>query len=280
MSFGYCLNTSTIKGQKLDVAASAELAAEVGYTGIEPWVGELDAYVAAGGDLSELGRRYVDLGLSVENLIGFFAWAVDDVDARSAGFVEARRNLELAQEIGCKRLAAAPMGLVDTADADLDAIAERYAELLAIGRDYGVIPMLEFWGVSKTLGTLQEALYVAAACGDRDACVLADVYHIYKGGGSHDAARLLGPQTLGLVHVNDYPAVPPLATITDADRVYTGDGVAPLDQFLGDLLAVGYDGMLSVELFNERYWQLDAADCAGRGLEKLQASVARLTSAG
>ena len=36
--FRYCLNTSTIRGQKLPLDQEIELAAKTGYDGIEPWI--------------------------------------------------------------------------------------------------------------------------------------------------------------------------------------------------------------------------------------------------
>lgn len=272
MTFGYCLNTSTIKGQELSLPEEIDIAARAGYGGIEPWVSELDAYAAAGGDLDELGRLIADAGLVVPNLIGFFPWAVDDAARRADGLAEARRNLEQARRIGAQRLAAPPVGATD-GGLNLDAAAERYAALLAIGADYGVTPMLEFWGMSKSLGRLSEALYVAAECGRRDACILADVFHIYKGSGDFAALRLLGPETLGLFHVNDYPADPPRAVINDSQRVFPGDGVAPLGRIFADLAHAGFTGMLSLELFNADYYAMDAYDAAATGLRKLRAVV-------
>lgn len=269
MPFGYCLNTSTIKGQGLSLVEEIAVAARAGYGGIEPWVSELDAYTAAGGDLNELGTRIADAGLAVPNLIGFFAWAVDDDARRDAGLAEARRNLEQARRIGARRLAAPPMGVTE-GGLRLDAAAERYARLLAIGEEYGVTPMLEFWGMSKSLGRLSECLYVAAETGRRDACLLADVFHIYKGSGNFAALRLLGPETLGLFHVNDYPADPPRAEIDDSQRVFPGDGTAPLGQIFSDLAHAGFTGMLSLELFNPAYWAMDALEAARIGLAKLR----------
>jgi 2-keto-myo-inositol isomerase len=277
MAFGYCLNTSTIKGQGLSLVEEIDIAARAGYGGIEPWVSELDAYVASGGDLDELGARIADAGLIVPNVIGFFEWATDDDARRATGLAEARRNLEQARRIKAQRLAAPPMGVMD-GGLSLDAAAERYAGLLAIGEDYGVTPMLEFWGMSKSLGRLSECLYVAAETGRRDACLLADVFHIYKGNNNFAALRLLGPATLGLFHVNDYPADPPRDAINDSQRVFPGDGIAPLGMIFGDLARAGYTGMLSLELFNPAYWAMDALDAARTGLEKLKTAVAEVAS--
>jgi len=271
--FGYCLNTSSIKGQALGIVEEAELAAKAGYQGIEPWVAELDAYTEGGGTLEDLGKRFADLGLSVENLIGFFNWLVDDDAVRAEALEEARRNLEQAREIGCKRLAAPPMGITDQPGLDLAWAAEKYRELLEIGEGYGVVPMVEFWGMSKSLFRLGEAVYIAIESGRRDACVLADVFHMYKGAGTHTGLKLIGPDTLALFHMNDYPAQPPRGEITDAARVYPGDGIAPLNQIFQDLDAAGYRGMLSIELFNEDYWSQDALTVLQTGLEKMQTTV-------
>ena len=271
--FSYCLNTSTIRGQGLSLPEMIEVAAEAGYQGIEPWVSELDAYVADGGSLDELSGRLSRHGLRVPNLIGFFAWGVDDPDARRQGFAEARRNMETAARIGCQALAAAPMGLVEEARPDFDALAERYAELIVIGREYGVTPMLEFWGLARTLGRLGEALFVAAECGQAEACILADVFHMFKGSGTFEGLKLLGPRTLGLLHLNDYPADPPRSRISDAGRVFPGDGIAPLGQILRDVQAAGYAGMLSLELFNEAYWRWDALHAATTGLQRMKDAV-------
>jgi 2-keto-myo-inositol isomerase len=163
---------------------------------------------------------------------------------------------------------------------DLHRAAERYADLCEVGRQYGVVPVVEFWGVSKCLGRLSEAVAVALGSGRREACVLADVFHMYKGGSPFEGLRLAGPHTIGLLHMNDYPADPPHATIKDSDRVYPGDGVAPLIQILGDLREAGYRGALSLELFNEAYWGQDAAEVARIGLEKMKAVVAEAFAAG
>src|SRR5687768_405894 len=69
--FGYCLNTSTIRGNKLDIVAVVNAAAKAGFHAIEPWIMELDAYSASGGTLKDLGKRIADAGLTVEGAIAF-----------------------------------------------------------------------------------------------------------------------------------------------------------------------------------------------------------------
>ena len=77
-------------------------------------------------------------------------------------------------------------------------------------------------------------------------------------------------------HVNDYPDDPPRATISDADRVHVGDGVAPVVEILQMIYDAGSRAMLSLELFNRDYWKQDPLEVAKTGLSKVKAAVAQV----
>ncbi|MBN1686106.1 MAG: sugar phosphate isomerase/epimerase [Spirochaetales bacterium] len=271
--FHYCLNTSTIRRPGLSPMDALDIAARAGYDGIEPWIRELDQHIASGGSLDEYRRKAADLGLEIVNVIAFIEWAVDDDTARENGWREARRNMEMCRRIGCGHLAAPPYGAADSATLDLTDVAARYRELLDLGSDYGVKPILEFWWMSKKLKRLSEAVFVAIECGHPDASVLADIFHMYRGGSSWEGLRMLSPEALGMVHLNDYPGSPAKDTLTDADRVFPGDGAAPLGRILRDLYGLGYRGFLSLELFNKEYEKMDASSVAREGLAKMKAQV-------
>jgi sugar phosphate isomerase/epimerase len=269
----YALNTSTIRGcGDLSLTDKVKIAAEAGYDGIEPWVNELDEYVEHGGNLKELAALIREYDLKTVNLIGFFEWDSPNHEIRSNGLVEAERCFAMAQQLGCQYVAAPPFGTYQIEGGNLLDIAGRYANLIKLGEKYNVIPVLEFWGVAKTLGKLGEALLVAAESGCEEACILADVFHMYKGSGHFDGLKLVNPASIAILHVNDYPAVPAWDIIKDSDRVYPGDGIAPYDEIL-NYLGDDFSGVLSVELFNESYWQEDALTVAKTGLRKIKAIV-------
>lgn len=272
------LNTSTIRGQKLGIVEEVRLASEAGYDGIEPWIGELDDYVRDGGDLNDLRKRIDDAGLVVYSAIGFPEWVVDDDARRRKGLDEAKRNMEMLRKIGGVRLAAPPAGATDVANMDLRRVAERYHALLEIGQNQGIRPMLELWGFAKSLNRLGETAYVALETGHPQACILADVYHLHKGGSPLEGLGLLSAAAYPIFHVNDYPADPPRETIKDADRVYPGDGVAPLAEILGTLRRLGFNGFLSLELFNPTYWQQDPKQVVETGLKKMRDVVASVNA--
>lgn len=272
-AFLYCLNTATIRAHKLGIVREVELVAKAGYRGIEPWVASIAEYVKGGGSLAELRRRIDDAGLRVCGLIGFAEWAVDDDAKRAAGLEQAAKDMAWAAELGSPRIAAPPAGVkgpLDHAKA-----VDRYAVLLEVGAKAGVTPQLEFWGASKSLNQLGPAAAIALATGNPKACVLTDVYHMYRGGSDFGLLRQLGHAALPLVHINDYPAEPAREQQTDAHRVYPGDGVAPLTQILRDLRASGSGKVLSLELFNKTYYAQEPLLVARTGLEKMKAAVAR-----
>ena len=270
--FDYCLNTSTIRSPGLSVPEYVDIAADAGYDGIEPWAEEIDAWVEGGGTLEQLRDRAAARGVRIVNLIAFFEWAVPEADRHARGLEEARRCFEMAQILGCPFVATAPKGIHDRV-VDLFSVARRFAELTDAVSDFTPKPLLEFWGVARTLGTVGEALLVAAESGVRDARLLTDVFHMYKGSGHQRGMDYLDPGRLGLVHVNDYPSEPPRAAIEDEHRVYPGDGVAPWDEIVASLERQDYRGMLSLELFNPAYWAEGPVVTARKGLEKLRACV-------
>ena len=275
--FRYALNTGTLRGYKLPLAAQIDLTADAGYAGIEPWTTDLTKAAESAGALRDLAKRCADRGLAVISAIGFAAWAVEDDAARAKGLEQMRRDMDLVAQLGGTHIAASPAGVNQPGTRlDLDRAAERYRAVLELGRAQGVIPQLEFWGASANLNRLDQCLYVAARAGHPDACVLADAFHMYKGGTEASALRLLGRSAAYSFHMNDYPAQPPREAAKDSDRVWPGDGIAPLTEMLAAFVANRAEVWLSVELFNAGYWTRPAAETARTGLAKMQTAVAKL----
>ncbi len=273
--FRYCLNTSTIRGQNIGIVEEIELAAKAGYDGIEPWIKQLDEYVKAGGSLSDLRKRIADHGMTVESAIGFAAFLHENETERAKGLEEAKRCMDLVKQIGGARIAAPPVGVTDKTGLDPIALAVRYQKLCVLGAEMGVLPQLELWGFSKTLHRLGEVAFTGTEAAHPAACYLLDVYHIYKGGSDFGGLAMFRGERMFNFHINDYPGTPPRDTIADKDRVYPGDGVAPLGEILRTLRDVGYRGALSLELFNPDYWKQDAWQVVKTGLEKTRTAVAK-----
>jgi sugar phosphate isomerase/epimerase len=137
-----------------------------------------------------------------------------------------------------------------------------------------VVPELELWGFSQNMHHLSECVMVAIQTGHPKACILADVFHLYKGGSDYHGLALLGPRAVQVLHMNDYPSDPPREKIDDKYRVYPGDGVAPLPDILRTLRDTGGQKVLSLELFSRKFWEQDPLEVAKAGLAKMKAVVA------
>jgi sugar phosphate isomerase/epimerase len=266
--FKPALNASTLFPFKLSVPEQVRVAAEAGFAGVELWVRDLDAYIAGGGTISRLRAEIADAGVAVVNAIAFFPWADADDAAREQGFVQAEREIRMLAELGCAAVAAPPFGNV--ASVSLDVMAGHFARLAELARGIGIEPYLEFWGRAPKLSRLNEAVYVAMASGLSNAKLLLDPFHMYTGGSDLSSLAYLKGANIGIVHVNDYPATPPREQVTDSQRVFPGEGIAPTRAFADMLYHAGYRGYLSLELFMNSYNGQSPLDVARHGLAAMQ----------
>jgi sugar phosphate isomerase/epimerase len=276
--FVMSLNTSTIRdckldGQKMTLPQKIDLVAKAGFTAIEPWINEIADHVKAGGDLGDVKKQLKDSGLAVVDAIGFAPWLMGDEAVHKKGLEAMKRDMELVAAIGGIRIAAPPVGATALSNFDLNLAAERYRHVLELGDQTGVTPMLEFWGPSKTLGTLAEAAFVAVAAKHPKACILTDVYHMFRGNSGYDGLRLIDGGALPVMHFNDFPADPPREKLKDEHRLYPGDGIAPITTILKTLAGTGATTALSLELFNKDLWKLDPREVLKTGIAKMRGCV-------
>lgn len=266
--FSYCLNTSTIMGQKPGLIGYLDIASKAGYDGVELWIRDIQEYISAGNSAAGLKKYISDSGLKFENAIGFAPWMVDDEEKRKAGMIQMEQEMELLASLGCTRVAAPAAGV--SAPLDLFKAGERYKALLDLGRKTGVMPQLEFWGAFPFFHHLGQVLMVAAVANDPDTRILPDVYHLFRGGSGYNGLKMLNGSAIEIFHMNDFVASIPREEQADKDRVYPGDGAAPMKEILTDLKNMGGRKVLSLELFNQEYWKQDALTVAKTGLEKMK----------
>jgi 2-keto-myo-inositol isomerase len=265
--FTYCLNTSTIRPTPL--LEKIRIAGRAGYQAIEPWNDEVTDYLRGGGTLADLKSALADAGLKVVSVIALKDWITTDGEALARALEDCRRRMDQAAALGSPYIVASPpMEVVD-----LDRAADRYAQLLRLGRQAGVKPAMEFLGFVEGINTVASAWAIITGSGDPDATVVADVFHMMRGPGSIDDLPTLPGDRVAIFHMNDLPATPPPRQQVDADRVMLGEGIADLPRVLAHLRAIGYRGPLSLELFNPTLWEQDPGDVVRRGLDRMRALV-------
>ncbi len=265
--FVYCLNTSTIRPTPL--LEKIRVAGQAGYEAIEPWNDEIDGYIAEGGSISDLKKAISDAGLKVVSVIALHSWITSDGTAHTAVLDECRRRMHQAVQLGSPYIVASPPQEV----VDLDRATKRFAELMEIGKSLGVIPTMEFLGFVDGVKNVAAAWAIARETGDTKATVVADVFHMIRGGGTIDDLLQLTGDRLANFHINDVPASPDPLTQTDYDRVMIGEGIADLSKVIANLRSIGYCGPLSLELFNRDLWECDPEMVVKRGLERIRSLV-------
>ena len=267
-SFKFSLNTSTIRGQKLSLPQIIELCAKTGYDGFEPWMMEIQAYLETGKSVASLKKLAADAGVEFFDCIGFPTWMAQDEEKSKTGFAQMEKEMGILADLGCPRVAAPAIGT--EAPIDLLKAGEKYRKLLDLGRKTGVMPQLEFWGAFPSFFHLGQAMAVAAAADDKDAKILADVYHLFRGGSGFEGMKMLDGHAIDIFHMNDFPTEIPSTEQQDKDRVFPGVGGAPMKVLADTLKSKGKPIILSLELFNPTYYAMDAEYVVKTGLEKMK----------
>jgi 2-keto-myo-inositol isomerase len=263
--FTLCLNTSTIRPTPL--LDKIRIAGQAGYRAIEPWNDEITGYLDAGGTLPVLKSALADAGLKVVSVIALHGWINAEGDEYARVLDGCRRRMDQAAALGSPYIVASPPREV----VDLGRATERFVDLLRLGREAGVTPSMEFLGFVAGIKSVASAWAIASGSGDPRATIVADVFHLIRGGGQIDDLLTIPGDRLANFHINDVPAVPDPLTQTDADRVMVGDGIADLPRVIANLRTIGYRGPLSLELFNRDLWAQDPSEVVRRGLERIQA---------
>src|SRR5690606_4928937 len=158
--------------------------------------------------------------------------------SRAASMERLKVDMDKVAQIGGTRIAAAPGN--SRTPVSLDNAGRYYREALEMGETMGVQPLLELWGTHPLLGPLSHGVHVTVAAGRADASLLLDVFHLYKSGTSFESLKQINGASLHVMHINDYPQADDPSTLDDSNRLYPGDGVAPLSQIIRDLHDSGF----------------------------------------
>ena len=262
--FRYCLNASTIR--TTPVLRQIEVARQAGYEAIELWHDHLDEHLRAGGTLADVRKALDDHGVVAPTTIYLAGWFQPAGEEHVKALDEIRRRLEQSAAVGAKfAIAGPPPGKADRALG-----ARHYAELLELGKSFGVKPAFEYLGFVEDINTIDDAIDIVQRSGHPDATVVVDPFHCWRGGGPVASLSKLNGSQIAISHFNDSPAIPAASLQEDSDRVMPGDGVVDLKFYCDQLSSTGYNGYLSLELFREDLWAKDALEVAMLGIEKMR----------
>jgi sugar phosphate isomerase/epimerase len=267
-----CLDTATIRPASLE--DKIRFAAAAGFDAIEPWERELHDYETKGGNLKDLGQRICDAGLFVPSVIGLWNAIPATREAFDKSLIDSRRRMRQAAAIGAEHIQVVPQPPRPWQEFDPKWAADRYRELLEIGlEEFKINPALVFVEFLPGCARMGQAAAIALDADHPRAKIIPDVFHMHIGGSGFTGLRHLRGDFFAIFQFNDAPAEPPLGQLKDEHRVFPGDGILPLGDILRDLLATGYTGCVSLELYNPEYWKRDLEGVAKEGRDKTLAVI-------
>ena len=246
------LNGATIMHSPL--ADDVEIAAACGYDALEIWAGKLPAYLESR-TLDDLRERMRALGV--------VPWCINSIEditfrdsaGRRALLEELRLRLTMASTLRAPSIVVVPTCLASPVSRRR-AIAET-VEVLRLMSDVAGDTALAFEFLGKpgcTVPTLDMAIEVVELVDRRNVGMVLDTFHFYAGDSDFEHLSSISMEKLIVVHINGAEALPK-HELTDAHRLYPGEGVVPAAEILGVLLRRGYDGVASVEIFRPQYWE-------------------------
>jgi len=260
---------------------AVQLAVRFGFGGLDVSIAELQQIAATQGveAISEQMAR---------NDLQFGIWTFpfpyrDDEDSWRQGLAELPARAELAKSLGAVRTST----YIAPADDDRD-WEENYefhlTRLRPVARilaDHGIRFGLE-WVGPKTLRdekkydfihTMEGAQQLGADLGTGEVGLLVDIFHLYTSHTDVSEVRNLTNAQVVNVHVNDAVAGRTADEQIDFERTLPAEtGLTDIAGFLQALDAIGYDGPVTVEPFNQRIRDLPPADAARETAESLQRS--------
>ena len=148
------------------------------------------------------GAKIKDLGMFVPNIIGLWGCMPMEEDAWKESLKPTRNRMRMSAAVGAKHVAAIPSP--DRADIDLKIATQRYRDLLKIGREeFGIVVACEFVGFLKGVFRLGQAAAIALDADDKDACLIMDTFHLFRGGSGFEGVQHLNGDFIANFHWND-----------------------------------------------------------------------------
>jgi 2-keto-myo-inositol isomerase len=188
------------------------------------------------------------------------------VDEYDSILAECETLSRIAGEIGCPYIVVVPGKLPANVSRDT-VITESIrvlTELADIAVEHGVSLAFEFLGQPDcSVQTLDLAKEIVEKVDRYNVGLVIDSFHFYAGNSSFGAIDSLDPKKLFIFHINDAEDRP-REELTDAHRLYPGEGILPLAEIKSRFDAIGYDRMVSIEIFRAQYWEQDPFEVARR----------------
>lgn len=270
-----CFNTITSGDRPL--RDTIELCGKYGYEGIEIDREHLARYLQQN-SMADFRAQVVDNNLSVAALMAFSFMPFATEKELDEILADYRAGGDLAARIGAPTLLTF-IGQPPPRDVKIDEVFARAGETAhlygAVAAEFGLSVALEPIGMAPFMSTPAEALHIATGSGLSNVGIMMDTFHYFKSSVPLSEIEAIPIDKLLICHVNDAPDLP-REQLEDSDRVHCGLGDIPLVEEFRLLKRKGYEGYLSVEIFNRDYWNDDHEKVVRESKESLDRILSQL----
>jgi 4-hydroxyphenylpyruvate dioxygenase len=230
--------------EKLRVIAAA------GFEGVEIFEADVLAHEDPP---AAIGAMVRDHGLEIVAFQPFRDFEGMPEPQRARAFERARRKFELMNELGatrvlvCSNVSPHSLGGVDRAAADLHELGE-------MARGFGIEVGFEALAWGRHVSDYRDAWEIVRRAGHPSVGLILDSWHILARGLPCDPIRSIPADRISFVQLADAPRMDmDLLQWSRHFRNFPGQGDLPIDAFMAAVEATGYDGWLSLEIFNDRF---------------------------
>ncbi|QPO12051.1 sugar phosphate isomerase/epimerase and 4-hydroxyphenylpyruvate domain-containing protein [Thalassospira sp. A40-3] len=246
--------------EKLDAIAAA------GFDGVEIFENDLLSF---DGSPEDVGKTIRDLGLKLVTFQPFRDFEGMPEPQRTRAFERAERKFDLMEELGtdllmvCSNVSPQSLGGLDRAAKDLAELGDRAAK-----RGLRVAFEALSWG--KHISDYRDSWEVVRRANHPNVGLVLDTFHIMARKVPLDAISSIPGDKIFLVQVADAPILEMDALSWSRHfRCFPGQGDFPLGEFMRNLAMTGYDGPLSLEIFNDQFRSSSTKNVAKDGLRSL-----------
>ena len=234
-------------------------AAAAGFDGVEIFEPDL---VAAPVSPGEVRLRCADLGLSIDLYQPFRDLDSTDPDRFAASLRRAEHKFAVMEALGTDTVLVCSSVAPDAAE-DVDLLAEQLHALAARAAAHGLRIAYEALAWGRYVNTYERS-WDAVRRADHPALGLClDSFHILSRGSDPAGIADIPGEKLFFLQLADAPHLSmDVLQWSRHHRLFPGQGAFDLPGLLAPVLAAGYAGPLSLEVFNDVFRQADPARAA------------------
>ena len=245
---------------KFDFRTAMEGWAKAGIKLVEPNLTKVREFAEK--DSPQAARKLLDdLGLKAASSSNQL-FLPEPGPQRARAIEDLKWKVELAEVLGADRLVCPSAGTGMYTLDDYKKGVDNLREAAEIAKPHGITLMLEFARTSRFAGCLPTALKLVRETNHPNVAVMMDTYHFWGGISKFEDLELLRDGELHHLHFEDVPADPPREIQGQPDRVYPGQGIAPLRRIVEVLKRKKYSGAVSFESFNPMVQSTDPYEIA------------------